>query len=271
MRPCAEIDPGDRAGEAERIARSQRVLRTQRPTLAGRIAAATLRPRVDTGVAGTLAAARVEHAVRAQDEIADAVARKLLAPAIEQHGLPPALLEHRESPADHTAALEEGPAPPSTQRLTRAHRPVERVEHVEALPLREARVERQPEEPPIPEPEDPPPEVGEHDMLVGAEPGEDLDPAALLGDDDAPVAREGEPERFLEPAQHDFVAEALCRTRRRAAGREDQHRCGAGPRQRQREHDRAHPHHPPPPYGIGTSACGAFHAGGGLRGSITAS
>ena len=194
----------------------------------GRVAARILRrtriaPRasvlavVDVVEAGSFSSAHVERAVRAELEIAYGMAGELLAPPPEQgllaagHGRVAGGGEASESAADHaTIGRRAGRA--RTRVVPDGSRPAGRrvvgVEDVDVRCRREVRVERQPEQAAIPVVVDLRSEIGEGRGFGVVEPVEYFDHAALLGDEDAPVAREPERGRVVQAADGDGLLEA---------------------------------------------------------------
>ena len=153
------------------------------------------------------------------------MARVLLAPAGEEDALGAVGGEPREPAAHRARSLEEAHAAPTAEWLARPNRPVEGVEDVDERTSGKARVEREPEEPAVAVREDAATEVGVDARTPAPERGELEHATALLGDEDAAVARKRDRERLPQPAQDDLVGEPRRRRRRIVAAQgEDRYR-----------------------------------------------
>ena len=233
----------DRSVERRRIGRRPYVLRAQGSSLRGRWThgPADTGGRIATGIHGTavlavvgevearaVAGGDVERAVGAEGQAPERVARVLLAPVLDQDLLGAGGVEAREPAGDHTAVAG-GPwrrwaaVTPPWRRGRVAEHVVVRVEHVDERPAGgEARIEREAEHAAVPE-------VVHARAQVGVDRGgrvgdrvEDLDQAALLGDEDAPVRRESDPHRV---GQADPVLRVL-KAAGRVGRRRERVRCG---------------------------------------------
>jgi hypothetical protein len=122
--------------------------------------------------------------------------RVLLAPVVDQHLLGAGHLVARggqagEASADDAAVASRIPTGVAKRRRRAADRGVKRVEHVDIRSSRrETRIERKPEHPAIPVVVHVRPQIGEEVGRAVVEVAEDLDLAALLRDEDAPVGGE---------------------------------------------------------------------------------
>ena len=117
---------------------------------------------------------------------------------------------------------------------------VERVRDVHVGTGRELRVDRESEQPAVPEVEDLGPEVGEDRRRRVREAVEHLDEPALLGDEYATVGRERERRRVAQSGVDDAVlepGEVLRRTHGRQTRREQ-----SAPEQQQHRKSGTHPH-----------------------------
>jgi hypothetical protein len=95
------------------------------------------------------------------------------------------------------------------------------VADVDVRSGREAGIELQSQQPAVPEVVDVRAEIGEEGRGGVGEVGEDEDTTALLGDEDAPVGREGNRGRIIKSAQdHRFVEARLKRRGARSPGAE---------------------------------------------------
>ena len=171
--------------------------------------------------AGPVAAGHVQGAVGPEGQVADRVARVLLAPVVDEHLLGAGHLvagggQARQPARDHAAVagrprrVGAGVAP---GRRRPADGGVVGVEDVHVRAGREVGVHGHAEHAPVPEVVDVGPEVGEHRRRLVGLVVEDLDDAALLGHEDAAVGGELDVGRVGEPAPDD---------RLREAGRQDQ-------------------------------------------------
>ena len=210
------VDAEERPVQAGGVAGGAQVLAAQRAALGGgwgensadatrRVAAGVERAAVlavvDEVEAGSVAAAHVQGAVGAEVERADRVARILLAPVLDQHLLGPGHRvargsEARDPPADDAPVVGrtrragtavEGGARGPPARCGATDCGVVGVEHIDVGVRREVRVERQPQQPAVPEVVHLRPQVREDVRLHVRQRVEDLDETALLGDEDASV------------------------------------------------------------------------------------
>ena len=177
-----------------------------------RVARNPLLPPVGDVVVRALPGADVQRAVGAERQRADRMARVLLAPVLDQDLLE-AAAEARQAAGHDTAVLHGARrrgalvTPAGERRRVRVL--VVRVEDIDVrAPGREAGVESESEQSAVPEVVDLPAEVGIQGRRRVAEVLEDLDPAALLGDEDPAVGREADGRRLLQAAQRDRVLEA---------------------------------------------------------------
>ena len=191
--------------------------------------AAVLAP-VGEAEGGAVPGRRVEIAVRPELDLALRMARVLLAPVRDEHGLHAGRAHARETPRDDAAvdvaargvrARVGGRAGGAPAGGRAADGRVVRVEDVDVGIRGELRVERHPEQAAVP--------VVVHlraQVRVGArrrvrQAVEDLDQAALLGDEDAPVRREADDHRVRKAGEDDLLLEArrqrgaACRRNRR--------------------------------------------------------
>ncbi len=202
-------------------------LAAQRPALGGRrrlvaahagrgIAAGILRSRssersavlapVVVVEARALAARDVEIAVRAEVQAPDRVARELLTPVVDELVLArgpvrPGRRQPRQPAADDAAVRGRsrrrraavGRAVAGTPARRRAaDRRVVGVQHVHEVVRREVRVDRESEQSAVPEVVDLGPEVCDHRVGVGVDVREQLQQAALLGHEHAPVGQKAD-------------------------------------------------------------------------------
>ncbi len=193
------------------------------PTAHGRVAAGVLRLArlsvVRERVARAVTAAHVESTVGPKVEIADRVARELLAPAIEEHLRPggdvAVCSQAHQAPAHHAPVglrPRRGRAVVSPRRRVSANRGIARVERVDVRSDREVRVERQPEEPAVAGHRHFGGQVGE-DRGRPAEARVDLDEPALLGDEDSTVRSEAHRGRERQARYDGRLLEALRKRR----------------------------------------------------------
>ena len=183
----------------------------------------------------TVAAADVEGAVGPEVEVADGVARVLLAPVRDQRrrrrrhhvsgqGQP------REASADD-ASVTEGARPgrwAGTRVTQHAGRPpllglatrqgVAGVEDIQVGVRRKLGINGQPEQAPIPEVVDLVAEVGDLGGGGVPEPVEDLDQSALLGHEHPAVRSEGDNGRVAETREGDGLLEVVVRQGARLRG-----------------------------------------------------
>ncbi len=230
------IDAKDRAAEAGRVRGRARVLAAQRASLrrrggeggagfarrvAARVDRVPLLAPVGEVEAGSLAATDVELAVGAEGQVADRVARVLLAPVGDQVRLRRHRVagdrQFRQPTGDHAAvggrpgrsragvAVDAGRSP---ARRVAAGNGVAGVEDIHIGAGREQRVEHHPQQPAVPEVVDVGAQVGDGRRGVVVEPVELFDHTGLLGDEDAAVRGEGERARFRQPGKGDGVLEA---------------------------------------------------------------
>jgi hypothetical protein len=238
-RPGGRVDADHRAVEGDRVPAGAQVLAAQGAALgrrgaqggahaARRVAAGVERTAVlavvDEVEAGAVAAAGVQVPVGAELHRADGVARVLLAPVLDQDLLGTGHdvaggLQARQAPADDAAVVGrprwggagvgvDAGGPPARRRGGRAEHVVVGVEDIDVGVGGEVRGKRHPEQAPVPEVVDVDVEVGE-DVRGGVGHGvEDLDDAALLGDEDPPVGGEADRGRVRQTAEHDRLLEA---------------------------------------------------------------
>ena len=238
------IDPDHAAVERDRVGRRTQVLRAQRAALGGgrrpnrsdaarRIAARVARRRA-AGSASELspvvrvegravAATRVERSVGPEHEVADRVARKLLAPIVHQHELGSDQrvgrrdLKARDPAADDAAvsrrarrrrAAVRGRTCDAPARSSAADRRIVGVGQIDVRTRREGGVERQREQSAVPEVVDVRTQVGDLRRRRVGQAVEDPDQAALLGDEDAAVGCEANGGRMVEPGEDRALREA---------------------------------------------------------------
>ena len=225
------IDPEDRPVQRRGIGNRLEVLAAKRPAFGG-----GGRHRASRGIparvphlavvhvieGGSVAAGDVQHSIRAEREVADRVARVLLAPVLDQHLLGAGHhvaggLEARQPPA-HDATVRRGPRrgrarvradpgfPPSGSGAP--DHGVVGVERVDPRLDREIRVQREAEEAAVPEIVGVRPQVGEDRRRSVGEVVEDLDDPALFGDEDPAVGRETDGGRLRQAAQGDRLLKA---------------------------------------------------------------
>ena len=183
-------------------------------------------PVVREAEAGPVPGADIERAVGAEPEAADRVARVLLAPGVlDQHLLGTGhdvaqRLEPREPAADHAAVVGR---PRRVRAAVGGHarrapaREVVGVGQIEVVCVEdvhvrlggEVGVEREAQEAAVPEVVDLGSQVGEHGRRRVVEVVEDLDQAALLGNEHAPVAGELDRRRLGQSGEDDLLLEAL--------------------------------------------------------------
>jgi hypothetical protein len=245
------VDADDRPVEGDRVAACAQVLRPQRSPLgrrrrergadaAGRVAArvhraAVLAP-VGEAEGGAVACRGIQRAVGPELELALRVARVLLAPVLHEHRLLTGRVEPREMPGN------DAPVDVSAGRVRarirgRAHRPparrgpsdgrVARVEDVDVGVGRKLGVEHHSQQAAVPVVVHLRAQVGVDGRGGVREAVEDLDQAALLGDEHAPVRREADDHRVDEPAERDLLLEAGRQrgAARRRSGREQAKEC----------------------------------------------
>ncbi len=196
--------------------------------------------------AGAVAAADVEIAVLAEVERAGRVARELLAPVVDERRLAGRPVradggQAAEAAADH-AAVGRGAGRRWTGvgRLA-CHAPlggraadhgVEGVEDVDVVVRREVGVDRQPQQAAVPEVIDLRAQVGDDGVGVGREVREELDQAALLGDQHAAVRKEAHDGRVRQAGEDGALGKArllVARDRHRGRSPGEQNGGDAGP------------------------------------------
>ena len=226
------VDADDGAVEGHRVAGRAQILATQRAAFGGgrgqggadparRVAARVERGTVLAPVgeveAGPVAAGGVQGPVGPELQVAHRVARVLLAPVLDQHLLGtghqvPGGGQARQPPRDHAAVAggsrwgraRVGVAagrPPAGCRGGRAQLVVVGVEDVDVGLGREVGVEDHAEQPAVPEVVDVGPQVGEDVRSGVGQAVEDLDDAALLGHEHAPVSREADDGGVGQPTE----------------------------------------------------------------------
>ncbi len=299
------VDADDRAVERRRIARRAQVLapqgaalgarrRHRAPDAPWRVAAGIdgipVLPVVGEREARAVAGARVQRPVRAEVDGSYRVARVLLAPVLDQHLLRAGhdiavRLESREPSADHAAVRgraggRRARVTPARRCARRAELVVVRVEDVDVRALREVRIERHPQKAAIPEVVDVRREVREGRRSRVGEAVEDLDRAALLGDEDPAVGRKAHHRRVRQPAERDGLLKrrrrrCACRLRsgrrRRARPEQGQHRDSQSNPDCPSDSAGRHVAEPPPPLPSTTRShrtnrarnCNAYSAGCG--------
>ena len=228
--PVGSADALERSAPPRARRRSSRCHRRRR---AGRRTGSSAR-RPDAGRAAVLAVVgivearavstgHVEGAVRAEAQVADGMARELLAPVVDQDLLrgrdAAAHRQADEAAADQAAVgvgTRHGGAGVIPARRAPARDGVARVEGVHVRAGREGGIERHPEEAAVPVVVDVGLEVREDRRRGVRDAVEDLDDAGLLGDEDAAVRREPQGCRQGQARPHVGVVEAGQRVRRRA-------------------------------------------------------
>ena len=164
---------------------------------------------VGRGEGGTVACARIQRAVGAEQDGTDRMGRVLLAPVVDEHLLGPGhdvarRLQARQPSADD-AAVDVGSrrcrAGVVPDRRCVPDRCVECVQHVDVRLRRERRVERHPENPVVVGAVDLGAQIGEHRRLRRGPAGEHFDEPGFLRNEDATVGGEPHRHRLGEPAE----------------------------------------------------------------------